>query len=277
MPELPEVEYARACLSRWMKGKPIERASATPGKPLRGTTPRQVAELRGRRLTGVERHGKHLLLTLDRGLGVHLHLGMTGKLLWRKPRDPPPPHEHVRFELARGAVCFADPRRFGRFEIVESARLGELPEVAALGPDALDSRPDGPALAARLTRTRRPLKVALMDQALVAGLGNIQAAEVLWRARLSPYASPQQLAPAEWKRLAAAVQEGLRYALDRETPRGGRDIEYVEEPGAANPFLVYGRAGEPCRRCGTPIVQEVQGQRSTYFCPTCQPPRPATP
>jgi formamidopyrimidine-DNA glycosylase len=269
MPELPEVEYARASLARWTKGKRLEGASATPGKPLRGTTPAEVAKLAGRRTEKVERIGKHLLWTLDGGVGIHLHLGMTGKLVWRKAGEAPPPHERVRFELPGGAVSFADPRRFGRFEIVPSAKLRALPEVADLGPDALDEPLDGPALAKRLGVTRRPLKLALMDQTLISGLGNIQAAEALWRAKLSPFLTPQQLSPAQWKRLAAAIQEALRYAVDEEQP-GARDITYVEEPGAENPFLVYGRKGEPCRRCQTPIVQEVQGQRSTYYCPRCQ-------
>ncbi len=270
MPELPEVEYARESLARWMKGKRIERATATPGKPLRGTTPADVARLQGRRTEKIERFGKHLLWTLDGGAGIHLHLGMTGKLLWRKAGEAAPPFERVRFELPGGAVSFADPRRFGRFEIVPARKLRELPDVAELGPDALDAPLDGAALAAALGKTRRPLKLALMDQSLLAGLGNIQAAESLWRARLSPFAKPQDLSGAEWKALARGIQEALHYAVDHESPKGGRDIAYVEEPGAENPFLVYGRKGEPCRRCRTPIAQEVQGQRSTYYCPSCQ-------
>lgn len=271
MPELPEVELARRCLLGWVDHAPLKRVWASPGKPLRGVTPAQVVRaLRGRRTLGVERVGKHLLWTLDRGIAVHLHLGMTGKLVLRGPGAAPPAHERVGFEVAGQTIHFVDPRRFGRFELVRAERLRDLPDGATLGPDALDEPLDATALAARLAGTSRPLKVALMDQAVVAGLGNIQVAEALFRARLSPTLVPAKVTPAEWRRLAAAIQQSLRQALREELPGPGRDLAYVEEPGASNPFRVYGHAGQPCSRCGTPIRRQVQAQRSTFFCPKCQ-------
>jgi formamidopyrimidine-DNA glycosylase len=109
-----------------------------------------------------------------------------------------------------------------------------------------------------------------MDQALLAGLGNIQVAEALFRARLSPNVPPAKLTAADWRRLSAAIQRSLQQALQSESPGPGRDISYVEEPGAENPFQVYGREGEPCPRCQTPIRRTVQAQRSTFACPHCQ-------
>jgi formamidopyrimidine-DNA glycosylase len=271
MPELPEVELARRCLVGWVGHAPLERVWASAGKPLRHTTPAQVAHaLQGHRTLGVERLGKHLLWTLDHGVAVHLHLGMTGKLVLRRPGDPAPAHERVGFAVPGRTIHFVDPRRFGRFELVTATRLRELPEEAALGPDALDEPLDARALAARLGATRRPLKVALMDQGLIAGLGNIQVAEALFRARLSPTLRPAKVSPAQWRRLATAIRQSLQQALRSETPGAGRDIAYVEEPGSRNPFRVYGHAGEPCPRCKTPIKRTVQAQRSTFYCPSCQ-------
>lgn len=270
MPELPEVEYARRCLERWLDHAILTKVTAVPGKPLRGTTPDEVAALTGRRLEKVERQGKHLMLTFGGGAGMHLHLGMTGKLLRRAPGDPPQRFERARFETGKTAVVFADSRRFGRLELVPAGELCQLPDVADLGPDALDAPLDGKALATRLGRTRRPLKIALMDQSLVAGLGNIQAAEALFRAKLSPFLPPQKLDAKQWRDLAKGIRDSLAYSLREESPGEGKDIEYVEEPGTKNPFLVYGRAGEPCRRCGTKIKSDTQGQRTTYYCPKCQ-------
>jgi formamidopyrimidine-DNA glycosylase len=271
MPELPEVELARRCLLSWIGKAPLDRVWALPGKPLRHATPGQVVSaLKGRRTLGVERIGKHLLWKLDRDVAVHLHLGMTGKLVLRDPGDAPPAHERVGFEAGGHTIHFVDPRRFGRFELVSAGKLRELPDGEALGPDALDEPQGGPALAARLGATRRPLKVALMDQALIAGLGNIQVAEALFRARLSPALTPAKVSPAQWRRLSTAIRQSLQQTLSTERPGSGRDIAYVEEPGSDNPFRVYGHAGEPCPRCKTPIRRVVQAQRSTFYCPRCQ-------
>ena len=274
MPELPEVEYARRCLERWLVGVRIERASASPGRPLRGVTPEEIARtLPGRTVREVKRHGKQLLWSLDRGLGVHLHLGMTGKIVRRRAGAEPARHSRLRLALGDGdAVELVDPRRFGRFELGPLARLEALPELQSLGPDALDEAPDGPGLA-RLMRGKRPLKVALMDQRRLAGLGNIQASESLFRARLSPRARPADLRPADWRRLSRAIQASLAHTLRAAPPPGEGDIHYVEEGGGEappNPFLVYRREGEPCPRCGEPIARTVQAQRSTYHCPSCQ-------
>jgi formamidopyrimidine-DNA glycosylase len=272
MPELPEVEIARRDLVRWLGGRRILSASATPGKPLRGkTNPSAVARLTGHTLRAIDRRGKHLLWTLDGDVGIHQHLGMTGKLVWRATGDPDePPFSRVRLAVKGGTVHFQDARRFGRFEVVPAAKLSELPEVRELGPDALDALPAANDLAAALGSPRRPIKLALMDQTAIAGLGNIHAAEVLYRAKISPLAKLGTLTARRLGALRRAIQDSLRDAIEEELPEGDGDIRYVEE-GGPNPFRVYGREGEPCKRKDrTPIVRITQGGRSTYYCPYCQ-------
>lgn len=270
MPELPEVEHAARLIRSWMEGRRVERAVAEAGRVLRDQTPRRfAAALKGRRLQAVERRGKYLLLAFDRDVGLLAHLGMTGKIV-RRDRGERELYSRARFELEGGEVVhFRDPRKFGRLAVARASGLAALPEIAGLGPDAWLEPPTAPLLAARLGRTGRPLKLALMDQAVVAGLGNIQVAEALFRAGLDPRRRADRLGPAELGRLAAAIRESLAFTLARLTPVQG-DVAYVEEPGTPNPFLVYGRAGEPCPRCGTPLASIVQGGRTTHFCPRCQ-------
>jgi formamidopyrimidine-DNA glycosylase len=269
MPELPEVELARRDLTRWLEDKPLVAAEASVGKPLRGTTPADVARLAGHRLQAIARRGKHLLWTLDGGIGIHAHLGMTGKFVWRGTEGAPP-YSRVRLGVRAGEVHFLDARRFGRFEIMPAAKLQELPEIAELGPDALDALPSPEALSQALGSPRRPVKLALMDQTALAGLGNIQAAEVLYRAKISPFAAVGKLTARHCTALHKAIEASLRFALSQERPVGDADIRYVEE-GGANLFWVYDRKGKPCRRKDrTPIERVTQGGRSTYYCPFCQ-------
>jgi formamidopyrimidine-DNA glycosylase len=270
MPELPEVEHAARQLRAWMEGQRIRRASASRGNVMRGQSPARFAQaLAGRTLESVERRGKYLLLFFDRGVQLLAHLGMTGKLVLRQAGEQVP-HSRARFELAGGRVVhFRDPRKFGRLTLAPASGLVELKEIAALGPDAWEKPPTLRSLSERLARTRRPVKVALLDQKIIAGLGNIQVAEALFRANLRPTRRADRLRPEELGRLAAAIRESLAFTLARLTPVQG-DISYVEEPGAGNPFLVYGRAGEPCPRCGRTLSAIVQAGRTTHFCGRCQ-------
>ncbi len=270
MPELPEVEFAAQKLCEWMVGRRVVRLSAEASHVLRGASPRAIARaLEGRRLTSVRRRGKHLILEFEGGMGALLHLGMTGKLV-RRPAGAEERYSRARFELDDGrAVHLRDPRKFGRLAAGPVEALERREELAGLGPDAKDPPVSAAALAERLGRTRRPVKVALMDQKLLAGLGNLHAAEALYRAGLSPKRPSCRLRGEELERLAGAIAETLRFALDQ-MPKGDSDLEYVEEPGAPNPFLVYGRAGEPCRRCGAAVRSFAQGGRTTFYCPRCQ-------
>jgi len=274
MPELPEVEHAARTLRRLALGRRIEQASADARarRLFRPATPAVVTRaLGGARLEVVGRHGKQLLLTLATPggpLGLLSHLGMTGK--WTGgPAAPPTAHARLSLRLDDGtALHYDDPRMFGRLRLVPGADFASVAEVAALGPDPLHDGIDAAALAAGLGATRRPVKVALLDQALLAGVGNIHAAEACWRARLDPRRRADRLSAAEVAALARGLRATFRFALAK---LDGPDIEYLEE-GGHNPFHVYGRAGARCRHpgCGGTVRRLVQAQRATFLCPRCQ-------
>jgi formamidopyrimidine-DNA glycosylase len=278
MPELPEVEVAARNLRRWTAGRTVRRAEADPTRVVRPAGPRALAALVGTRARVVERVGKHLLLTLARGeraVGLWSHLGMTGKWQRRARAAPPPRFSRARLTLDDGSVLhYCDMRLFGRLRVVPDARFGDVPELAALGPDPLRDGVDAARLHKRLARVRLPIKVALLDQTVLAGVGNIQASEALFRARLDPRRPASSLSRPELGRLARAILASIRYTLarfaDEGADAGDGAIVYVEEDRDANPFKVYGRAGAPCPRRNGTIRRIVQGGRSTFFCDGCQ-------
>ncbi len=292
MPELPEVEFAARTLRRLMLGRRVERV-AQDARARRIFRPDAVGALAkaltGARLVRVERRGKQLMLTFAPAsgapslgvgpaglpgvaptppLGVASHLGMTGR--WTGgPAAPATGWARASLWLDDGAVVhYDDPRMFGRLRLVPGADFAALPEVAALGPDPLADGIDLAALAAGLARTRRPVKVALLDQSLLAGVGNIHAAEACWRARLDPRRRADRLGAAEMAALVRGLRGTFRFALSK---LDGPEIEYIEA-GGENPFHVYGREGARCRHpgCGGVVKRVVQAQRSTFFCPRCQ-------
>jgi formamidopyrimidine-DNA glycosylase len=266
VPELPEVEFCRRALLRWTDGRAVVgshvvdprsvRLSRTdrPGAGRADGEAALAAVARGRP-GPVLRHGKRLLWAFDQG-ALLLHLGMTGKWTRKLPGWP-----KVRLDLDDGVhLWFSDPRLLGG--VVPTTREeGERMLREGLGPDALA----GPL--PRLTG-KRPVKVALMDQALVAGLGNVHAMEALWRARIHPATPCDAIDDVTHARLDAAVREQL---LDTLALQGDDDeIVYVEEDRSSNPFSIYRRAR--CPRCGGDISRIVQGGRATYWCEACQPP-----
>ena len=268
MPELPEVEIASRHLRAWARGKRIVSAKAERSRVIRGQSPNRFAQLAGHRLQEVERTGKWMLLRFDGDEGLASHLGMTGKWIRRKRAEPRPSHVRASIELEDGNVLdYRDPRLFGRLIRGKVSQLRKLKTFSSLGPDPLAGI-DVSRLYGMLRRTHRSLKEALMDQRTLAGLGNIQVSESLHRARLHPQRLGVSISPDEAERLAAAIGESLRAALEGED--SPEPITYVEE-GGENIFLVYDREGSPCENCGTPIERIVQGGRSTYFCPHCQP------
>jgi formamidopyrimidine-DNA glycosylase len=281
MPELPEVEVAARNLRRWMARRHIRALTADPRakRLFRPSAPRSLQALTGARFQKLRRIGKNLLFTLvgkTGPVGIWSHLGMTGKWLRRASGQPAPSASRVALELDNGIhLHYVDPRMFGRFRLVADARFELLPEIAALGPDPLADGIDAAALRTRLTGLGTPIKVALLDQTLLAGVGNIQASESLFRAAIDPRRPARTLTGPEVERLAAAILESIHFTLDdfaaAGADGGGADIGYVEERRTANPFLVYDREGAPCPRCKKgKIVRIVQAQRATFFCPRCQ-------
>jgi formamidopyrimidine-DNA glycosylase len=268
MPELPEVEFARGCLERWLGGRVIA-CKAPESRVFRGASAVAFEALSGRRLRAVRRRGKWILAELDGGAGFLLHLGMTGKLV-RAGGDV----RHARATIAGDdgtVVAYRDPRMFGRIVPGPLARLEEEPAWRGMGPDAWDDPPDAQRLAGLFSGSRRAIKDLLMDQALLAGLGNIQATEALFEARVNPARRAGTVTRGECSRLVKGIRATLARTLALEE---GDEITYVEEAGASNPFRVYGRDGEPCPRCRTRLVRLVIAGRSSVFCPGCQPREP---
>lgn len=274
MPELPEVEFARRCLERWAGGRTIVATSVTHPRVLRPANAAVLRSLRRMTFTAFERAGKNLMITLRRGdrrIGLWSHLGMTGKWLRRRAGEEAPPHRRLTLTVDDDHdLHYCDLRMFGFLRLVPGARFDDVPELAALGPDALrDGVAAGP-LHARLQAMRAPVKLALMDQRLIAGLGNIQTNEALFRARVDPRRPARSLSVAEVRALASGITASLRQTLAGMERESG-DVTYVEEPGSPNPFRVYGREGERCSRCRRAAIQRVvQGGRSSFLCPRCQ-------
>jgi formamidopyrimidine-DNA glycosylase len=266
MPELPEVEIARRNLERWFQGHSLKKAVGTKTRIFRGAKVSDFEKLHGP-LTEAARKGKYLMLRFgDRG--VLAHLGMTGKFV-RRPHDGEEPFSRAKLLLDDGQVIhFKDARMFGRIEPAKAEALEGLKAIAQLGFDPYNEGVDGPRLKAALAKSKQDLKVALMDQSRMAGMGNIHAAEALFRAKLHPGRKPPSLTDDEWARLAEAVKASIAFGLSEQESDEPR---YVEEDPSLNPFLVYGHGGQACSVCGSIIKQFAQGGRSTYFCPGCQP------
>jgi formamidopyrimidine-DNA glycosylase len=259
VPELPEVESARRVLERAVRGKTLAAVRLEHPALRRCLSDDVRTSLAGRRVARVTRRGKHQLLHLEDGRVVHVHFRMNGDWAVGREGEPAPRYERASLAFTDGTrVSLVDSRALCTLTVHESEEAA-LPE---LGLEATDPRLDGATLGAALARRRAPIKVALLDQRVVAGLGNIYAAESLWYARISPLAPAASLSPARLARLVDGMRTALA-AADAEPGRYGRGE-------AVTRIEVYDREGEPCSRCGTRIRRIVQAGRSTYFCPKCQ-------
>jgi formamidopyrimidine-DNA glycosylase len=278
VPELPEVETVRRNLQSTILGRTVH-AVRLSGKKLRiPISPRMRTGLRGRRVDRIERCGKYLLLHFDGDRTLISHLGMSGR--WLFYADAPVramPHVHVRMQFRDGAeLWFQDPRRFGLLKLVPTARLQRDPALAGLGPDPIASPPSGVSLETAARGATIAVKNFLLDQKRLAGVGNIYASEILHRAGVDPRRRAGRLRSPEWEAVARETVRVLSDAIERmgTTFRTYRTV--WNEPGSYGEYLlVYDRAGEPCRTCGGPIRRILQGQRSTFYCPRCQPAAPS--
>lgn len=258
MPELPEVEFAARVLDRAVRDKRILVLRAIH-PALRRSLGDGAERARGRLVREVARRGKHQIVSLDDGASLHVHFRMAGDWVVGSTGDPELRHARAVLDLDDGTrVTLVDPRALSTL-VLHPAGASPLPE---LGPEAGDPALDGATLRASLATRRVGIKPVLLDQRVVAGLGNIYAVEALWHARISPRAPAASLSRARLDRLVA----GMRQALADATLDPGR---YSRGEATAR-LYVYDRAGEPCARCGAPIRRIVQGARSTYFCPRCQ-------
>jgi formamidopyrimidine-DNA glycosylase len=278
VPELPEVESVRTQIAPVLEGRRFERVEITDPRLVRPYEPAEVAaELQGERVAAVERRGKYLIVRFESGRALLIHLRMTGSLRHSSAgRLEDDAHRRAVVRLDNGSdVAYRDVRRFGTWLLLEP---GELEPYLAqkVGDEPLDALFTAARLGERLASRRAPIKAALLDQRTLAGLGNIYVDEALWRARIHPLRPASSIDRNELRRLHRAIRAALEAGIARQGSTL-RDYRLPDGSGGAmqHEFKVYGRGGEPCDRCGTPIAKSRVGGRGTWFCPTCQPEQPA--
>jgi formamidopyrimidine-DNA glycosylase len=271
VPELPEVEtIAWDLRTRGLPGMSIEGVQIHQPLVIRGAASSFRRHLAGRRIESVGRHGKLLIIGLSGGLSLIVHLKMTGQLFLVPRSQPTLKHTHVVLELSGGKqLRYRDVRRFGYLALLEAKNLEQA--LSSLGPDALAV---GEAELGRLLHSRRArIKPLLTDQAVLAGLGNIYANEMLFEARINPWRLSNSLSAAEARRLFRAMRRVLKAAIDC---RGSSTSDFVDAGGRAGSFQdrhrVYRR--QQCPRCGRQLVRELKGGRPAFYCPHCQPKNP---
>ena len=275
MPELPEVETVRSALAQAMEDRQILHAHV--GRPdLRWPLPDRLASrLEGRVVGGLQRRGKYVLLPLDQGETMLLHLGMSGSIRIHQAQPPIGKHDHIVLTMGSGManaaeswIVFNDPRRFGWLDLYR----GEVhPMLVDMGPEPLGNSFSADHLVAALAGRKGPIKTALLDQALVAGIGNIYACEALFMAGLSPRRKAGTIRGGRADRLVAAIRSVLASAIED----GGTSLRDHVQPGGEIGYFVqrltvYGRDGQLCGTCGATIRRIIQSGRSSFYCPDCQ-------
>jgi formamidopyrimidine-DNA glycosylase len=275
VPELPEVETVRDGLERHVVGRTVDSVAVLHPRPVRrdhrGPAGFATA-LTGRRFEAAHRRGKYLWLPLDNGDALLGHLGMSGQLLVQEPGSPDERHLRVRFDLGDRELRFVDQRMFGGLAVSEGG--AELPaEIAHIARDPFDPEFDDDLFVAKVRRRTAGIKRLLLDQGLVSGIGNIYADEALWRAGVHGDRPGERLRPVDVRRVLAEARAVMGAAL----AQGGTSFDalYVNVNGESGYFdrslHVYGREGEACDRCGSPVRRQEFMNRSSYFCPRCQP------
>ena len=271
MPELPEVETVRRGLERLVVGKTIGQVRVRYAKMIGTGVDSFIHDLPGQTIEKIGRRGKYLLFYLTGGVLVS-HLRMEGKYLFYPDAVPERKHAHVFFEMTDGGtLVYEDVRKFGTMELLKKDQLEDYFAARKLGPEPTEADFLLLPFAAALGRSKKPIKPYLLEQTLVVGLGNIYVDEALWRARIHPARPAASLKPAEAKRLREQIIEVLQLGIEK---RGSTIRTYrnaLGEDGTMQDFLqVYGKTGQPCARCGSPIEKIKLGGRGTHLCPHCQ-------
>ena len=270
MPELPEVETTVRGLARFLDGKRIERVALNRPNLRRPFPPELVQVMTGARVTGLTRRAKYGLIHLDRGSTMIFHLGMSGR--WRIDPEDVHVHDHMVIETADHRFALCDPRRFGSVDLVGTDALDQWPQFAALGPEPLGPDLTPEHLKAALKGKVRSIKLCLLDQRIVAGLGNIYVCEALWRAGIRPTKPGGKVTKPQLAKLVPAIRDVLEASIRD----GGSSLrDYAQPDGElgyfATRFDVYGRTGERCRRDDGGVIRRIaQGGRSTWYCSRCQ-------
>ncbi|MGG2064099.1 DNA-formamidopyrimidine glycosylase [Bacillus sp. S14(2024)] len=273
MPELPEVENVRRTLEKLVKGKTIEEVIVTYPKLVKEPDDAELFKemLRGETIEKVERRGKFLLIYVTRYVIVS-HLRMEGKYMLHEANDLVDKHTHVRFRFTDGTeLRYKDVRKFGTMHLFEKGTELTVMPLADLGPEPFSGELTPAYLRERMQKTARKVKVVLLDQRIVVGLGNIYVDEVLFRSRIHPEREASSLTNEEFETLYKEIVATLTEAVER----GGSTIRtYMNSQGQIGSFqerlYVYGRKGEPCVTCGTALEKTVVGGRGTHYCPVCQ-------
>ena len=270
MPELPEVETTVRGLARYLKGERLVRVT-THRADLRRPFPLELAQaLTGATVTALARRAKYGLIHTDRESTLVFHLGMSGR--WRIDPAEIGKHDHLVLETGSGHIlALCDPRRFGSVDLIDTARLAEWPPIAALGPEPLGPELTPIYLKAALAGRSAAIKLMLLDQRIVAGLGNIYVCEALFRAGVDPRKAAGKVSRPALARLVPAIKEVLAEAI----AAGGSSLRDFADPDGqlgyfSKHFDVYDREGQPCTRCGAAVKRLAQGGRSTWYCPKCQ-------
>ena len=271
MPELPEVETVRRGLERLVVGKTIEQVRVRYAKMIGTGVDGFIHDLPGQTIEKIGRRGKYLLFYLTNGVLVS-HLRMEGKYIFYPDAVPEHKHAHVFFEMTDGGtLVYEDVRKFGTMELLKKDQLEAYFTARKLGPEPTETDFLLSPFVAALSRSKKPIKPYLLEQTLVVGLGNIYVDEALWRARIHPARPAASLKPAEVKRLREQIIEVLQLGIEK---RGSTIRTYrnaLGEDGTMQDFLqVYGKTGQPCARCGSPIEKMKLGGRGTHLCPHCQ-------
>jgi len=276
MPELPEVESLRRILRRSAVGRVIVGALFRPVALRRRAPGDFAAQVTGRMIREVGRRAKYLIVDLDSDDVILVHLGMSGSLTHRgagfDAAGFDPRHDHIEFALDDGSrLVFNDPRRFGIVRLMARAELAASAELRAIGPEPLSAAFNAGYLAMRARGRRVAIKNLIMDQRIVAGIGNIYASEILFLARVRPTRRAGRVARAELERIAAITPQVLRAAIGS---RGTTFRSYRDSKGRPGRFAarlhVYGRDGQPCHVCAAAIRNVIVGQRASFYCPACQ-------
>ncbi len=269
MPELPEVETTVRGLARFLDGERIVRVAVNRLDLRRPFPPDLVQVLTGAKVLGLSRRAKYGLIHTDRQQTMIFHLGMSGR--WRIDPESLGKHDHLVIETAGHAFALNDARRFGSVDLVATNSLPSWPQFAAMGPEPLGSELTAEYLKSALAGRKQAIKLLLLDQRIVAGLGNIYVCEALFRAGIGPRKAGGRVSRPALERLVPAIRDVLNESI---TDGGSTLRDYARPDGElgyfATRFDVYGREGQVCRRCGQAIRRFVQGGRSTWYCPACQ-------
>lgn len=273
MPELPEIETIKSVIEPQIKGLTIDNITVNRSEVISHPTADEFCKAAmGQNISFMERRGKFLIIHLRNESRIILHLRMTGCLLVTPPDYPMEKHTHMIMQFSNGVeLRFSDTRRFGRFWLIQFGEEDIYSGIGKLGLEPLSAECNAEYLQGKFAKRKKAIKECLLDQSVIAGIGNIYSDEILFRARINPARPANSLISEEWLRLAAKIPECLSYFIDKNriTPK-----DYLQTKGQDyrnTPFLqVYGHAGELCRNCGTMLVRTVIGGRSSVYCPKCQ-------